>query len=440
MLTERSIIIVNYKMKQFAKRILASFLGWQVRRLRAKNDLKLIVVAGSIGKTSTKFAIASMLSQKYRVCYQAGNYNHIVTAPLVFFNQTEPSLFNVLAWLKVLYRNERLLRGNYPYDAVVLELGTDGPGQIAEFGAYINADIGVVTAIAPEHMESFKDLDAVAAEELSIKAYCQKLLINKDLCDPYYAEAGLHVETYGKRDTDFKLVILQFNQSYYDFEVSYKDKTLLTSRYTGVSEAELYSVLASISVAHTLGLDKSEILKGIQKIQPVAGRMRRLPGINNSLILDDTYNASPEATKAALKTLYQLDTQQRIAILGNMNELGGYSQSAHTEVGEFCDPTKLSLVVTLGPDANEYLATAASKRGCNVQTASSPYEAADIVKSKLKSGAIILAKGSQNGVFAEEAVKRLLANPADVQKLVRQSPEWLRTKSAKLGITDTGQN
>jgi len=117
-------------------------------------------------------------------------------------------------------------------------------------------------------------------------------------------------------------------------------------------------------------------------------------------------------------------------LLGNMNELGNYSKAAHTEVGEYCDPKQLDLVITLGPDANTYLAPAARARGCKVQTCTTPYEAGEQLQQHIKDGAVVLAKGSQNKVFAEEAVKAILADPADAEHLVRQSPAWLKKKAA----------
>jgi UDP-N-acetylmuramoyl-tripeptide--D-alanyl-D-alanine ligase len=176
-----------------------------------------------------------------------------------------------------------------------------------------------------------------------------------------------------------------------------------------------------------------EIDKGLHNIRPVSGRMNRLKGINGSIILDDTYNASPEAMKAALKTLYRVKAPQKIAILGNMNELGSYSQSAHEEIGQSCDPAQLYLVVTIGPDANKFLAPAAKTNGCEVANFDSPYDAGEYVKEQIQEGAIVLAKGSQNKVFAEEAVKQLLADISDSDKLVRQSPEWLKIKRKAFG-------
>src|SRR5690606_9297871 len=116
-----------------------------------------------------------------------------------------------------------------------------------------------------------------------------------------------------------------------------------------VSETQLYSVLEPSIVGNELGLKKTDILKGLAAALPVSGRLRRLRGVNNSIIIDDTYNSSPDAVKAGLETLYSLEAPQRIAILGNMNELGEMSAAAHKEIGELCDPGKLALVVTIGP-------------------------------------------------------------------------------------------
>jgi UDP-N-acetylmuramyl pentapeptide synthase len=157
--------------------------------------------------------------------------------------------------------------------------------------------------------------------------------------------------------------------------------------------------------------------------------MQRLQGIKNSLILDESYNASPSAVMAALDSLYQMKASQKIAVLGNMNELGDLAQQAHIDVGNYCESKQLDLVVTLGPEANEFLAPAAEKQGCEVRTATNPYQAADLVKKHLKEEAVILIKGSQNNVYAEETVKRLLANPDDSQLLVRQSRHWMAKKA-----------
>jgi UDP-N-acetylmuramoyl-tripeptide--D-alanyl-D-alanine ligase len=180
-----------------------------------------------------------------------------------------------------------------------------------------------------------------------------------------------------------------------------------------------------------LGVGIKNIEQGLKKIKPMPGRMQILNGINDSIIIDDTYNSSPIAVKEALNTLYEYKGTQKIAILGMMNELGDTSQVSHEWAGALCDPKKLDLLITLGKDANNYLAPVAAKKGCNVIKVNSPYEAGEILKKEIIHGSVILAKGSQNGVFAEEAIKPILASNADQSKLVRQSKFWLSKKKVQ---------
>jgi len=404
-------------------------LGWQVRRLRARHDFKVIAVAGSIGKTSTKLAIARVLSQAYRVKFQEGNYNDLVTVPLIFFGGQAPNIFNPFAWLRIFWRNQKALK-RYPYEIVLVEVSTDGPGQIKQFSRYLRADITVLTAIAPEHMEFFADLDAVAREELDITTFSDKILANQDLIPrEYLADLPDNTTTYGiKQPADIRLSNIKFSDQEASFDIIHKGGKFLHAAHEQISEPQLYSVGAAGAVAVELDMTAAAVEQGIRAIKPVSGRMQHLKGLNHSTIIDDTYNASPEAMKAALDTLYRYWAPQKIAILGNMNELGGYSASEHRKVGEYCDRRELDLVITIGPDANKYLAAAAKDKGCQIETFTDPYAAAEFLKPQIKEGAVILAKGSQNGVFAEEAVKLLLANPADAKKLVRQSSDWLKIK------------
>lgn len=417
-------------MKKLARSVIVAVLGSQVRRLRRKHDFKVVAVAGSIGKTSTKFAIAQVLSQSYTVRFQEGNYNDLVTVPLVFFGRSMPSLLNPIAWLVTLIRNEIQIHNRFPYEVVIVEVGTDGPGQIAAFDQYLHADIAVLTSISPEHMEFFADLDAVAVEELSIQDYSDIVLVNADLTAQKYIDHIERAETYALHNqASYKIAQFAFEPDGVDFELTKNGHSFIKASHTSISEPHLYSLTAAVSVADHLGMNADDIVIGLAHVQSVSGRMQRLNGIKNSTIIDDSYNASPEAVKAALETLYRIDAPQKIALLGNMNELGEYSKDAHTEVGAFCDPSELTEVITLGPDSNQYLASAAEAAGCKVTRFTTPYQAGDYLKEIIQDGAVVLVKGSQNQVYAEEAIKPLLANASDEQKLVRQSPSWLKKKT-----------
>src|SRR6266496_5565086 len=135
----------------------------QAKRYLARHQMRLVVVTGSVGKTSTKLAIAAVLGEKYRVRSQMGNYNVDVTVPLVIFDLPLPEhLKNPFSWLGLLLKTESLIhQKNQPVDVIVLELGTDKPGDVSAFGKYLSPDIAVVTAVAAEHMEFFKTMDAV---------------------------------------------------------------------------------------------------------------------------------------------------------------------------------------------------------------------------------------------------------------------------------------
>ncbi len=406
--------------------MLCRILEAQVKQLRRKHDFIIVAVAGSVGKTSTKLAIAKVVGDQKRVRHQEGNYNDRLTVPLVIFGHKNPYLFNIFAWLKIVASNYQQIWGSFEYEVVVVELGTDAPGQLADF-EYLRPDISVITAVTPEHMEFFKTINAVAKEELSVCDFSDKSIINRDDIDPEYIKGyeglsyGLHGDpTYSLR----RIGRLSGEGQQLQF-----GSDMVRSQLLGEQGAKV--VLAAYAVGLELGLDRSKIMDTISKLEAFAGRMRVMKGINGSLIIDDTYNASPAAVIAGLQVLYDFDTPQRIAILGNMNELGATSKDLHQEVGNFCEKTKLDLVVTIGPDANKYMAESARKAGCNVESFDSPYDAGEYVSGLVKSGAVIFAKGSQNRVFAEEALKSLLLDASDQKKLVRQSDYWMKIKRSQ---------
>lgn len=412
--------------KKLGRAFVCYVLEKQVKQLRKKNNFKLVAVAGSVGKTSTKLAVARTLEKSLRVQYQEGNYNDRVTVPLVLFGENEPNILNPFAWWGIFRRNAKKLKQPYPYDVAVVELGPDGPGQMKYF-SYLKPDLSIVTAVAPEHMEFFGDLATVAKEELSVVGYSKETLLNvDDISKGYlpivpYSSYGANAEYSITAHTPNGLAGQHISVHLPDVQTLEADIVLLGEQGAKV-------VLAAVAVAHKLGLTLGQIKTGVVSLTPFAGRMQVLDGIKKSKLIDDTYNASPLAMKAALDVLYSVEAPQRVAILGSMNEMGEESHEMHKEIGEYCDPGKLALVVTVGKEAGEFLAPAALAKGCLVKTFVSPYDAGEFVKSELKESAVVLGKGSQNGVFAEEALKQLLAKPEDSNKLVRQSAHWLQVK------------
>lgn len=419
--------------KSLGKNLLCNLLERQVKQLISKNEIKIIAVAGSVGKTSTKLAIAKTLTQKYKVIYQDGNYNDRLTVPLIFFNQAEPAIFNILAWFKLILNNRHQIKTNYLFKLVVVELGTDGPGQLQHF-AYLKPDLTILTAIDQEHMEYFASLDDVAREELVPLSFSKQVLINLDNVDKKYLPQTEFLTYSYDNPADF-MVLSHFQEDLTDqkLEIKLQNNTNINiaSKYLGSQGAK--ALLAAAAVAQLYGFSTNEITSALQALKPASGRMQVLAAINNSKIIDDSYNASPVAVKAAVEVLYTAKAAHKVAILGSMNELGQIAEKEHRGVADLLDPNKLDLLVTIGNDAKRYTAEVAKKRGLNCQSFADPISAGEYVKNQLKEDSLILVKGSQNRVFSEEAIKPLLANKADASKLVRQSDYWLKIKAKQFG-------
>lgn len=420
--------------KQYTKEYLTSVFCKQMQKIIAKHNPKIIAVAGSVGKTSTKMAIATILKEQHSVRYQNGNYNTLLSVPFIFLGINVPSLNSLIGWHKAWRVGQKILKSKYYPQVVVIELGTDHIGELINFKGVLEPDITVVTAVSDEHMEFFGTLDAVAREELSVAEFSKQLVISRDNIDLQYLDKYLPKNTkyitYGFDKSDYQIKVVSHGIDGYKTQIDFNSEKIVTNIKVAARHS-LQAACAAVSVANMLGVGIKNIEQGLKKIKPMPGRMQILNGINDSIIIDDTYNSSPLAVKEALNTLYEYKGTQKIAILGMMNELGDTSQVSHEWAGALCDPKKLDLLITLGKDANNYLAPVAAKKGCNVIKVNSPYEAGEILKKEIIHGSVILAKGSQNGVFAEEAIKPILASNADQSKLVRQSKFWLSKKKVQ---------
>jgi UDP-N-acetylmuramoyl-tripeptide--D-alanyl-D-alanine ligase len=408
--------------------------GYVKRYFKRHPEVKLVIVTGSVGKTTTKVAIGTVLSERFRVRLHEGNHNADVSAPLAILGIKYPdNIRSVSEWLEVFKAAKKRIRDKTDVDVIVQEVGSDRIGQVPHFGKFARPDVAVVTAVSPEHMEYFKTVEAVAAEELSAANYSKEALINRDDIDGVFAAdlTNPHINTYGSTDT----AEFHFIQEDFSLKDGFKGKFVspiwdepVDVNLHLVGEHSIRAAVAAAGVGVKLGLVPEEIQKGLNKIRAVNGRMNVLRGVNKTVLIDDTYNSSPLAVASALQALYQLSVPQRIAVLGSMNELGDVSPEAHTAAGKLCDPSQLAHVITVGEDAEKYLAPAARQRGNHVVSFKSPLEAGAYVHKVLESGAAILFKGSQGGIYLEEAIKIVLHSIDDEAKLVRQSKQWMKIK------------
>lgn len=397
-------------------------------------EVKLVIVAGSVGKTSTKTAIATLLSERYRVRLHEGNHNSPISAPVAILGIDYPEkIHSIFSWLGVFRAARQRIKQPTDVDVIVQELGIDRVGEMAQFGRYLQPDIGVITAVTAEHMEFFGTLDAVAQEELQAANFSKLALINRDDIEGRYAATltNPNIDTYGTSgmaEYRFEIDDFSLQNGYIGTIIAPELTEVPTASVRVVGEHSLRPVMGAVAVAVKLGLTATEIVAGMGKIRPVPGRMNALRGVEETTLIDDTYNSSPLAAISALQALYALQTPQRIAVLGSMNELGTSSAAEHTRVGNFCDPALLAWVVTVGREAANHLAPAARARGCQVKVCSNALEAGAFVHSVLEKEAAILFKGSQGDIFLEEAVKVVLHETHEEHELVRQEPSWMKVK------------
>jgi UDP-N-acetylmuramoyl-tripeptide--D-alanyl-D-alanine ligase len=398
-------------------------------------DIMLIVVTGSVGKTSTKVAVATVLAEHFRVRLRNDNHNTNMSAPLAILGVEYPkNIKSISEWLSVFKATKERIKSPADVDVVVQELGSDRIGQVPHFGSYLHPDIAVITAVSAEHMEFFKTIDNVAAEELSAANFSKRALINKDDIDGVYAKylKNANINTYGtSASAEYHFISMDYAAKdgntglFYAPELSSPMPTTIKA----IGEHTLRPTIAAIAVGIKLGMNTSELTKALSKIHPLQGRMNSLRGIKESIIIDDTYNSSPLAAESSLRVLYQLLVPQRIVVFGDMNELGETSKVEHEALGHLCDPSQLAWVVTVGPQSEKYLAPAAKANGCQVKSFQNALLAGAFVRGVISDGAAVLFKGSQGGIYLEEAVKAVLHSAKDESQLVRQSPEWMIEKN-----------
>ena len=398
-------------------------------------NIKLITVAGSVGKTSTKLAIATLLSQKYHVRLHEGNHNTHLSAPLAILGINFPgNPRNFWQWHKVFNaaRNRIKSPSSDEPEVIIQELGTDHPGDIKQFGKYLAPNIAVITSITPEHMEFFGNLEAVAQEELSAASFAGMAILNQDDIDGNFLKVvpNSNISTYSSvGGANYNFVAEDFSLlNGFDGKIQTPEYGEIPVRAKVFGEHSLRPITGAVAVAVKLGLSPQEIVNGISSLKPVPGRMNFMRGVEDSVLIDDTYNSSPAALEAAIQTLYALSAPSKIVIIGSMNELGESSAFEHQKIGEMLDGISLSWVITVGEQANRFLAPAARLRGCQVYEAKNAIDAGAFVRSIMEKGALVLLKGSQGEVYLEETVKMLLRNREDEKMLVRQDENWKKIK------------
>ncbi len=415
------------------KKIYQFLLKTLTTRIIKKYNPLIIAVTGSVGKTSTKDAIFDSYSDLKNIRKSAGNFNAEIGAPLVFLKRDKPGT-NLKEWILILLGGLSLLikkDNNYP-EIIVTEIAADKPGDIRYLANFIRPDIAIVTAIGdvPVHVEFYKNKEDLVREKGELVKALSKsgfAILNSDDKDVGKIETDANKITFGFSDNamvrikDFKLVSTKGSS----LTLSYKgrDFPLFLPMCIGDSFAYIAAIVFAVGIS--LKIDQEKITKMVEKIRPSKGRMYPLAGIKESLILDGSYNTSPSSMKAALSALKEIEGKRKIAVIGDMLELGNFSNEEHQKIGkiaaQFCD-----YVISVGAWSNE-IRQSVIENGVDKERAvafKKAPAAISFLKKIIDSGDIILVKGSQ-GIRTEKIVVAIMQDVERADELlVRQTNFW----------------
>lgn len=420
--------------KKLLKWLIVPLLGLFARAVVRRYAPKIVMVTGSVGKTSVKDAVAAVLASQFYIRKSEKSFNSEFGVPFTILGVENP-WNNPLAWLSIFGSAFALLflPNHYP-NMLVLEVGADRPGDIARILRIAVPDVVVVTRLPdiPVHVEAYASPEAVQEEEFS-PAYALSpgapLIVPAD--DPYALDSAMRtaarVISYGLgKDAQVRVSDIGFYEN--------RGKVLgMTAKVSSdgergkavvkgsVGEVQLYPVAAAVATAQAFHIPLKNALTALTNYEPPAGRGRLLSGKNGSIIVDDSYNASPAAVEEGLATLKAFpNAKRRIAVMGDMLELGRYSVMEHERIAVLAADSA-DVIAAVGIRSRAY--GAASGRTTNVMLFDNSYAAADALKHFVQEGDVVFVKGSQS-MRMERIVKALLANPADVSLLVRQEKRW----------------
>ena len=430
-------------MKSLFKKIIVAIITWEARLVLRKYKPQIVGVTGSVGKTSSKDAIYTVFKSTFKVRKSDKSFNSEIGIPLTILG-CHNAWSSLGGWIKNIAHGLSLIFFKHTYPTwLVLEIGADRPGDIESVSKWLKPDIAVITRFGkvPVHVEFFKSPEEVIKEK-SYLAQAVKpegsLILNSDDEDvlALSEKAKCKVITYGI-ESPADVVASNYSIIYQSetnealptgiaFKVDYQGSSVPIALVGSLGKAHIYPILSAIAAGVSQGVNLITICDSLIAHKTPPGRMRIIEGMKKTAIIDDTYNSSPVAVNEALETLNFIETKgSKLAVLGDMLEIGKYSVEEHKKVGKKASEIA-DVLIAVGLRAR-HIAQGAREAGMSddkiFEFDKSP-EAALKVEKMIKTGDIVLIKGSQ-GVRTERIVEAIMANPHHKEKLlVRQDAEW----------------
>lgn len=435
-------------MKEFFKKIIIEVLILEAKVVLWRFKPKIIAVTGSVGKTSTKDAIYTALKDTLHIRKNQKTFNTEIGVPLTILGLPN-------GWSSFGLWTLNILRGfvvpfklKYP-EWLVLEVGVDRPGDMERTAKWLRPNVVVLTAFptVPVHVEYFDSPEAIISEKKKLVDFLRSdgaLILNAD--DQQVLELKWSTKskvkkilTYGSMDSA-DVFISNETIIYEDFDgvktptgislkVNYQGNSIPVALHGVLGIQHMYPVVSALATGLSLGIPFLQMTSSFARHASPKSRMRIIDGENRTTIIDDSYNSSPIAVERALEVLDQLESLgQKIAVLGDMTEIGNYTVREHKKVGKLVADKGISHLFAVGLRSRD-IADEAIKNGMpegNVYWLKTSEEVVPELKKLLNPGNAVLVKGSQF-MRMEKIVEKIMAQPDKAgELLVRQEGEWKR--------------
>lgn len=376
---DRAIIIVDDTLEALQK--IAKYK-------RSKYNIPVVAITGSVGKTSTKDIIASVINTKYNVLKTEGNYNNHIGVPLTILRLKD-------------------------HDAMVVEMGMNNFGEISLLTDIAKPTVAVITNVGTAHIGNLGSRENILKAKLEILEGLSKdgsLIINNDNDmlhmwnekNEIYNVCDFGIENQSKfMAKDFSI---QSNYSEYKITIENQEYNI---QVPIASKVFIYNSLSAICVGKLLNIDMNKIIEGIKNFELTKNRMEII-NIKDITIINDCYNANYDSMKAAIESLSKMKSKRKIAVLGDMLELGEFSKKLHSDIGEEVASNNIDILLVVGEEAKN-IANQAINKGMkkeNVFMFSNNNDAIDLLKQIKQKEDTILVKAS-NGMHFNEIVNAL---------------------------------
>jgi UDP-N-acetylmuramoyl-tripeptide--D-alanyl-D-alanine ligase len=419
------------------KTIFIWYLNLLARLTLRRFKPQIVGITGSVGKTSTKEAIFCVLKHHIQTRANKSSYNNEFGLPLTILGLDTPGR-NPLGWMVVFIKAIFVFMGSDFPNVLILEMGADRAGDIKKLLAVVGQlDVAVLTDIGISHLENYSNIQALVNEKLSIFSGLKKdglAILNGDN-EKIRASLSLIKQariTYGfDEGSDIQAIEFQFlhkdGSSGTNYKIRHKGTVVPFYLPESFGKPNVYAGLAAAATGLFFGLNLVNASEALKNYRGPAGRLKLLYGIKRTWIIDDTYNAAPASTMAALEVLNLISKGRKVVAVGDMAELGPESEVLHRQVGVRIQEIGASLVFAVGSKAkvieDELLKRKFSGRVLWFEDSD---KARMTVQNLLVEGDTLLVKGSQS-VRMEKIVKEVMADPMSADKLlVRQSQTWLK--------------